>query len=45
MRLKLVTLALNIDLSLNLIVTISVLTFILGALPLTPGGLGIIEGA
>lgn len=43
-RLKLVALALNIDLSLNLIVTISVLTFILGALPLTPGGLGIIEG-
>lgn len=43
-RLKLVALALNIDLSLSLIVTISILTFILGALPLTPGGLGIIEG-
>lgn len=43
-RLKLVALALNIDLSLNLIVTVSILTFLLGALPLTPGGLGIIEG-
>lgn len=43
-RLKLVALALNIDISLSLIVTISILTFVLGALPLTPGGLGIIEG-
>lgn len=43
-RLKLVALALNIDLSLTLIVTVSVLSFVLGALPLTPGGLGIIEG-
>jgi glycosyltransferase 2 family protein len=43
-RLKLVSLALNIDLSLNLIITVSILSFILGALPLTPGGLGIIEG-
>jgi uncharacterized membrane protein YbhN (UPF0104 family) len=43
-RLKLVALALNIDLSINLIITVSVLSFLLGALPLTPGGLGIIEG-
>lgn len=43
-RLKLVALALNIDLSLTLIVTVSILSFLLGALPLTPGGLGIIEG-
>ena len=43
-RLKLVALALNIHLSLNLIVTVSVLSFLLGLLPLTPGGLGIIEG-
>ncbi len=43
-RLKLVALSLNIDLSLNTIVTISILSFLLGALPLTPGGLGIIEG-
>lgn len=43
-RLKLVALALNIDLSLNLIITISILSFLLGALPLTPGGIGIVEG-
>jgi uncharacterized membrane protein YbhN (UPF0104 family) len=43
-RLKLVALALNIDLSLTLILTVSILSFLLGALPLTPGGLGIIEG-
>lgn len=43
-RLKLVALALNIDLSLSLIVTVSIMSFLLGALPLTPGGLGIIEG-
>jgi hypothetical protein len=43
-RLKLVALALNIHLPLNLIVTVSILSFLLGLLPLTPGGLGIIEG-
>ncbi|WP_292390126.1 lysylphosphatidylglycerol synthase transmembrane domain-containing protein [Methanosarcina sp. UBA5] len=43
-RLKSVALALNIHLSLSLIITISILSFLLGALPLTPGGLGIIEG-
>ncbi|MDQ1251873.1 MAG: glycosyltransferase 2 family protein, partial [Euryarchaeota archaeon] len=35
---------LDIDLSLSLIATVSILSFLLGALPLTPGGLGIIEG-
>ncbi|MCO5381684.1 MAG: lysylphosphatidylglycerol synthase domain-containing protein [Methanosarcina barkeri] len=44
LRLKLVALALNIDLSLNLIITVSILSFLLGALPLTSGGLGIIYG-
>jgi glycosyltransferase 2 family protein len=44
LRLKLVALALNINLPLKLIVTVSILSFLLGALPLTPGGLGIIEG-
>ena len=43
-RLKLVALALNINFSLNLIITISILSLLLGALSLTPGGLGIIEG-
>lgn len=43
-RLKLVALALNINLPLSLIVTVSILSFLLGALPLTPGGLGVIEG-
>jgi glycosyltransferase 2 family protein len=43
-RLKSVALALNIDLPLSLIVTVSILSFLLGILPLTPGGLGIIEG-
>ncbi len=43
-RLKLVALALNIHLPLNLIITVSILSFLLGLLPLTPGGLGIIEG-
>ena len=43
-RLKLVALALNISLPLNLIVTVSILSFLLGLLPLTPGGIGIIEG-
>jgi len=44
LRLKLVALALNIHLSINLIITVSILSFLLGLLPLTPGGLGIIEG-
>lgn len=43
-RLKLVALSLNIELSFSLIVTVSILSFLLGALPLTPGGLGIVEG-
>jgi uncharacterized protein (TIRG00374 family) len=43
-RLKLVALALNINLSISLIIAVSILSFLLGALPLTPGGLGIVEG-
>lgn len=44
LRLKLVALSLNIHLPLNLIITVSSLSFLLGLLPLTPGGIGIIEG-
>lgn len=44
-RLKLVALALNIHLPLNLIITMSILSFVFSVLPLTPGGLGIIEGS
>jgi uncharacterized membrane protein YbhN (UPF0104 family) len=43
-RLKLVALALNLNFSLNLLITISILSLLLGVLSLTPGGLGIIEG-
>jgi glycosyltransferase 2 family protein len=45
LRFKLVALALNINLSLNLAVTLSILSFLLEALPLTPGGVGIVEGS
>jgi uncharacterized protein (TIRG00374 family) len=45
LRFKLVALALNINLSLNLAVTLSILSFLLEALPLTPGGLGLVEGS
>lgn len=43
-RLELVALALNINFSLDLIISVSILSLLLGALSLTPGGLGIIEG-
>ncbi|MCC4771083.1 flippase-like domain-containing protein [Methanosarcina sp. DH2] len=43
-RLKLVASALSLPLSLDLIITLSVLYLILGCLPITPGGLGIVEG-
>ena len=43
-RLELVASSLNIHLPLNEIVTVSIFSFLLGLLPLTPGGLGIIEG-
>lgn len=43
-RLKLVASALSLPLSLDLIITFSVLYLILGCLPITPGGLGIVEG-
>ncbi|WP_292371793.1 MULTISPECIES: lysylphosphatidylglycerol synthase transmembrane domain-containing protein [unclassified Methanosarcina] len=43
-RLKLIALALNLPLSLYLIATASILYLLLGSLPITPGGLGIVEG-
>ena len=43
-RLKYIALALNLDLSLYIIVSVSILYLLLGLLPLTPGGLGIVEG-
>lgn len=43
-RLKLIALALDLPLSLALIATVSVLYLVLGSLPITPGGLGIVEG-
>jgi uncharacterized protein (TIRG00374 family) len=36
--------ALNLPLSLFLIATVSILYLLLGSLPITPGGLGIVEG-
>lgn len=43
-RLKLIALALNLPLSLHIITTVSILYLVLGSLPITPGGLGIVEG-
>lgn len=43
-RLKLVASALSLPLSLDLIIIFSVLYLVLGCLPITPGGLGIVEG-
>jgi uncharacterized protein (TIRG00374 family) len=43
-RFKLIALALNLPLSLHLIATVSILYLLLGSLPITPGGLGIVEG-
>jgi len=43
-RLKLIALALDLPLSLHVIATISILYLLLGSLPITPGGLGIVEG-
>jgi uncharacterized protein (TIRG00374 family) len=43
-RLKLIALALNLPVSLYLIATVSILYLVLGSLPITPGGLGIVEG-
>ncbi len=43
-RLKLIALALNLPLSLHIIATVSILYLVLGSLPITPGGLGIVEG-
>jgi uncharacterized protein (TIRG00374 family) len=43
-RLKLIALALNIPLSLYIIAAVSILYLLLGLLPVTPGGIGIVEG-
>jgi glycosyltransferase 2 family protein len=44
MRLKLIALALNLPLSLYTIAAVSILYLLLGLLPITPGGIGIVEG-
>jgi glycosyltransferase 2 family protein len=43
-RLKAVALALNLDIPLNLLIAVSIISLLLGLLPLTPGGIGIVEG-
>jgi glycosyltransferase 2 family protein len=43
-HLKLIALALNLPRSLHLIATVSILFLVLGNLPITPGGLGVVEG-
>ena len=43
-RLKLVASALSLPMPLDIIIVFSVLYLILGCLPITPGGLGIVEG-
>ena len=43
-RLQLISLALNLNLSLHIIASVSILYLLLGLLPITPGGLGIVEG-
>lgn len=43
-RLKLIALALNFPLSVYVIAAVSILYLLLGILPITPGGLGIVEG-
>lgn len=43
-RLKLVASALSLPLTMDTIIVLSVLYLILGCLPITPGGLGIVEG-
>lgn len=44
LRLKFVTLALGLHVAINVLVVISVLYLVLGSVPLTPGGLGIVDG-
>lgn len=43
-RLKLIALSLSLPLSLHFLATVSILYLLLGSLPITPGGLGIVEG-
>nr|WP_091710492.1 lysylphosphatidylglycerol synthase transmembrane domain-containing protein [Methanolobus vulcani] len=44
MRLKFITMALGLHVSVSVLLLISVLYLLLGSIPLTPGGLGIVEG-
>jgi len=44
LRLKLITLAFGLHLRMNIIVLLSILYLLLGSVPLTPGGLGVVEG-
>jgi|Deesub1362B_J571_1020462.scaffolds.fasta_scaffold00217_24 hypothetical protein len=44
LRLKLVTLAFGLHLRVNIIVLLSILYLLLGSVPLTPGGLGVVDG-
>lgn len=43
-RLKFIALALNLPLSLYIITAVSIMYLLIGLLPITPGGLGIVEG-
>lgn len=43
-RFKFIALALNIPLPLHILASVSILYLLLGILPITPGGLGIVEG-
>lgn len=43
-RLKMLALALGLPMSIFVIATVSILYLLLGSLPITPGGLGIVEG-
>ncbi len=44
LRLKLITLAFGLHLRVNIIVLLSILYLLLGSVPLTPGGLGVVDG-
>ncbi|MGB9941000.1 lysylphosphatidylglycerol synthase transmembrane domain-containing protein [Methanosarcina sp.] len=44
LRLKLIASALELSLPMNFIIILSVLYLVLGCLPITPGGLGVVEG-
>ena len=44
MRLKIITLSLGLYVPVKVIAVVSILSLVLGSIPLTPGGLGIVEG-